>query len=114
MASRNERTASGDRSEQRAAAERQWGGGASGGGGKGVNVVRGGSVCSPEGLPLGVVRGSGKAAVCSPTLTGEVGVTVGGSAQGQTKTGGHRATGNRYRWKEAGTAGRASRTYKRR
>ena len=113
MASRNRRTATGDRSEERAASARERGAGGSPGG-SGVNTVRGGSVCSPEGLPLGVVRGSGKAAVCSPTLTGEVGATVAGSAPGDTKTGGHRATGNRYRWREAGTAGRVSRTYKRR
>jgi len=114
MASRNARTASGDRSEQRAAAERQRGGGGGSPGGAGVNTVRGGSVCDPGGQPLGVIRGSGKAGVCSPTLTGEVGATVAGSAPGETKTGGHRATGNRYRWREAGTAGRASRTFKRR
>ena len=64
MASRNRRTATGDRSEERAASARERGAGGSPGG-SGVNTVRGGSVCSPEGLPLGVVRGSGKAAVWS-------------------------------------------------
>jgi hypothetical protein len=112
---RNQRTSTGDRSEQRAASARALGvGGPSASGGKGVNVVRGGSVCDPSSLPLGIIRGSMKAGVCSPTLTAEVGRTVAGSSPGATKTGGHRETGNRYRWKEAGTAGRASRTFKRR